>query len=250
MPDVRTFAILGHARGWLERTPRRLWWRPRRWRVNARLDEAKDAEVEPSETLAATAPTKDRINQAAIELFYRQGYNATSLRQIADSVGLQVGSLYNHISSKEELLWRIMSDVMLELIEFTEEQLAAVGDQPVDRLNTFLRSSVHFHAIRRKETFIGNSELRGLSEEHLAEVMALRDRYEEILRSTIEAAQERGQIDVDDLHLATFAALAMCTSVARWFRLDGRLSLADVEEQLPRLFGPIATASIKGSARP
>ena len=52
-------------------------------------------------SVAADLPTKERIVDAAIDLFHRQGYNATSLRQIADEVGLQVGSLYNHMRSKE-----------------------------------------------------------------------------------------------------------------------------------------------------
>lgn len=195
-----------------------------------------------SPAAVAVAPTKDRINDAAIELFYRQGYNATSLRQIADSVGLQVGSLYNHIRSKEELLYSIMSGVMLELIAYTEAEMEAVGDDPVERLRAFLRSSVHFHATQRKETFIGNTELRGLAADRREEVVALRDQYEALLLRTIQHAQDRGRIAVEDVQLATFAALAMCTSVAVWFRPEGRLSLADLEEQLPRLFGPLATA--------
>ena len=194
-----------------------------------------------SAQVEVTVPTKDRINDAAIELFFRQGYNATSLRQIADSVGLQVGSLYNHIRSKEELLYGIMSEVMLELIEYTEEQMVAAGEDPLERLVAFLRASVHFHGTRGKQTFIGNTELRGLSEERRSEVVALRDRYEQMLKRTIQAARDRGQIQVEDVQLASFAALAMCTSVATWFRPEGRLSLEDIEAQLPRLFGPLAT---------
>ncbi len=193
--------------------------------------------------IAATAPTKERINDAAVELFYRQGYNATSLRQIADGVGLQVGSLYNHISSKEDLLYTIMSEVMLELIAYTEAEMEAAGDDHVERLRAFLRSSVHFHATRRKQTFIGNTELRGLVDDRRAEIVALRDRYEQLLIAAIEAARDDGVIDVDDVQLAAYAALAMCTSVATWFRPEGRLTLADIEAQLPHLFGPLATAS-------
>ena len=192
-----------------------------------------------SEVVAKT-PTRDRINDAAIQLFCRQGYNATSLRQIADSVDLQVGSLYNHIRSKEELLFAIMREVMLELFDHSQEAMASAGDDPLQRLVAFLRSSVHFHATRRKQTFIGNTELRGLSDERRAEIVALRDRYEELLVYTIVAARDRGQIEVEDPQLAAFAALAMCTSVATWFRSEGRLSLEDIEEQLPRLFGPLA----------
>ena len=193
--------------------------------------------------IAATATTKQRINDAAVELFCRQGYNATSLRQIADGVGLQVGSLYNHISSKEELLFSIMREVMLELIAYTEAEMEAAGDDHVERLRAFLRSSVHFHATRRKQTFIGNTELRGLAADRREEIVALRDRYEQLLIATIESARDEGVIEVEDVQLAAYAALAMCTAVATWFRPEGRLALADIEQQLPRLFGPLATVS-------
>lgn len=192
--------------------------------------------------VAEMAPTKAKIIDVAIDLFHQQGYNATSLRQIADGVGLQVGSLYNHMSSKEELLFDVMRGVMVELIEHTERQMAAAGDDPVAEVQAFLAASIHYHATRQKETFIGNSELRGLSEEHRAEVVALRDGYESLLRDALTRAAASGAMEVEDVQLATFAALAMCTSVATWYRPHGRLSLDDLQMLLPGLFGPLAAA--------
>ena len=194
-------------------------------------------------SVATEAPTKARIIDAAVDLFHRQGYNATSLRQIADGVGLQVGSLYNHMASKEQLLYDIMSEVMVELIEATEAEMAAADGDTLDRVRAFLRTSINFHATRRKQTFIGNTELRGLSPEHLEEIVELRDRYESMLRGSLEAAQEAGTIEVEDVQLATFAALALCTSVATWYRPNGRLSLEDLDRMLPQLFGPLCAAS-------
>jgi AcrR family transcriptional regulator len=189
--------------------------------------------------MTAEAPTRARIVDAAVDLFHRQGYNATSLREIADEVGLQVGSLYNHMASKEQLLYDIMREVMEELIEHTEEEMAAAGADTLERVRAFLRASIHFHATRQKQTFIGNTELRGLSPEHRREVVALRDRYETILREALQAAQDEGSLDLEDVQLATFAALALCTSVATWYRPDGRLSLEDLDRLLPGFFGPL-----------
>lgn len=190
-----------------------------------------------------TAPpvhTSDRIMAAAVDLFHRQGYNATSLRQIADAVDLQVGSLYNHLSSKEELLFTIMRQVMVELIGHVEPALDEAGDDPVERVRAFMRASVGFHATRRPETFIGNAELRSLSGEHRREVVELRDRYEQLLAVPLSDAAESGAMTVADVPLATYLALAMCSSVARWYRPEGRLSIEDVEDLVPRNFGPLA----------
>jgi AcrR family transcriptional regulator len=187
---------------------------------------------------AASTP-RQRILEAAVDLFHREGYYATSLRQLADAVGLQVGSLYNHIDSKEALLGDIMRTVLVELIEETEREMAAAGERPVARVRAFLRTSIRFHAERRKETFIGNTELRGLDDANRREIVALRDRYELMLREALEAGVTAGELEIPDVQLATLAALAICTNVAVWYRPDGRLSLEEVQELLPRTFGPL-----------
>lgn len=193
----------------------------------------------PAEPVPAVH-TSERIVDASIDLFARQGYNATSLRQIADAVELQVGSLYNHLSSKEELLFSIMKDVMVELLDHIESALACAGDDPVDRVRAFMRASVAFHATRQNQTFICNSELRSLSEAHRGEVVALRDAYERLLSDSLEAAHDSGAMHVADVQLATYSALAMCSSVAAWYRPDGRLTIAEVGDLLPGFFGPLA----------
>ena len=191
-------------------------------------------------SVRAIDSTRTRVIEAAVDLIHLQGYNATSLRQIADRVGLQVGSLYNHISSKEALLFEIMRGVLDELIADTEREMAEAGPEPLARALAFFRTSIRFHALRRKETFIGNTELRGLSEEHRAEIVQRRDRYETLLRGAFTACQEEGCIEVEDVQLATRAALALCTSIATWYRPGGRLSLDDLQARLPALFAPFA----------
>ena len=65
-----------------------------------------------SRTKGSSGPrTKDEIHKAGRELIFRHGYEAVSLRQLAQAVGLQQGSLYNHISSKQDLLFLLMKDI-------------------------------------------------------------------------------------------------------------------------------------------
>src|SRR3954467_3745345 len=72
------------------------------------------------------AKTKARIRGVASELFFEQGYHATSMRQIADGAGVRVGSLYNHFTNKEDLLFRIAYETM-------EEMIARANDATVHR---------------------------------------------------------------------------------------------------------------------
>src|SRR5204863_5063982 len=99
-------------------------------------------------------------------LVYKHGFQATTLRHIASRVGIQVGSLYNHITSKGELLFDIMETVMQALLE-DQGQVAQEPDV-VERMRLLVYHHVRFHGERAKEVFIGNSELRSLNRQQRA----------------------------------------------------------------------------------
>jgi len=74
-------------------------------------------------------PTTERIRATALALFARQGYEATTLAQIAAAVGIRKPSLYNHIASKQALF--------LELVETVEAEFFATLDTSLRRYATF-----------------------------------------------------------------------------------------------------------------
>ena len=173
--------------------------------------------------------TADAIREAAAELFHKHGYEATSLRQVAAEVGIQVGSLYNHISGKEMLLRWIMVGIMEDLLAAQQAALEGYTDA-VDQLRAIVDVHVRFHAARARDVFIGNSELRALSPEYRAEVVRLRDQYEAGLREVVERVAAEGRADVLDVQLQVYAIIAMGTHVASWYRPDGGKSLDDIVE--------------------
>jgi TetR/AcrR family transcriptional regulator, cholesterol catabolism regulator len=173
------------------------------------------------------ARTADAIRHAAVDLFYRHGYATTTLRDIARTVGIQVGSLYNHIPSKEQLLYSIMSEVMHDLLASLSKALEPYTE-PVDRLRAAVEYHVMFHAERAKEVFVGNSELRSLTRANRRAVVELRDRYEAIFLQILERGAEAGVFYFTDAKLLTYAILAMGTQVSSWYRPRGRLSLQQV----------------------
>lgn len=183
--------------------------------------------------------TSRAIVDAAVTLFHRQGYQATTLRQIADEVGVQVGSLYNYISSKEQLLFDIMRRIMVDLVDGVRAELDGVDD-PLERVERFMRYSIRFHGERQEETFIGNTELRSLSPGMKQSIVGLRDEYETLLRSALTDAAASGQIDVHDPQLATFAGLAVCSHVATWYQPGGRRALDDIADDLCAAYAPLA----------
>jgi TetR/AcrR family transcriptional regulator, cholesterol catabolism regulator len=172
------------------------------------------------------ARTAEAIRQAAVELFYKHGYDTTSLRDIAEVVGVNVGSLYNHIPSKEQLLFSIMSGVMHDLLASLERALEPYSEA-VDRMRAAVECHVTFHAERAKEIFVGNSELRSLTKPDRP-VVGLRDRYEANFLRILEQGAEAGVFHYTDAKLLTYAILATGTQVSAWYKTRGRLSLRQI----------------------
>jgi TetR/AcrR family transcriptional regulator, cholesterol catabolism regulator len=173
-------------------------------------------------------PTPDAIRQAAIELFYEHGYEATTLREIAAKVGIRVGSLYNHISSKDELLSSIMLGIMDDLLATQRAVLRQHKDDPLERLCASIDTHIRFHANRAQEVFIGNSELRSLPPQDRRRVVAKRDQYEKLVRGIIEALGQQGSARVLNLRLQTYAIIAIGTHVSTWYKPRGPMSLDDI----------------------
>ncbi|BCW58594.1 TetR family transcriptional regulator [Arthrobacter sp. StoSoilB20] len=167
------------------------------------------------------------IRAEAAKLFFERGYDATSLRQVATASGLRVGSLYNHIDSKEHLLLQIMGGIMDDLMDSIRRAVAVDGD-PVDRLQAALAAHLRFHAERAREVFIGNAELRSLSEDARGVVIAKRHEYELFLQRLIEEADRAGLADVVDARIHVYSFVAQATHIASWFKPGGRMSLDEI----------------------
>lgn len=205
--------------------------------------------------------TREAIREVAADLFFEHGYEATSLRAVAAGVGIQVGSLYNHISGKDELLTDIMVSVMDTLEPDVMKAADAAGPGAVARLRAALDAHIRYHAEHAREVFIGNSELRSLSSTHRKAVLARRRQYEQYIRELVQAAAEETGVDLLNARLQTYAILALGMHVSSWYRPGGPLGLDEVVELFTRISlrqigvedsgaAPVAARRSRRSARP
>jgi AcrR family transcriptional regulator len=172
--------------------------------------------------------TAEGIRTVALDLFYKRGFQATSLRHIAARVGIQVGSLYNHITSKGDLLFEIMETVMLDLLE-DQRQVAQTSDV-VERMRLLVYHHVKFHGERAEEVFIGNSELRSLNRQHRQRIVGLRREYELMFQKELEDGIRQGKFLPVDVQITAYGIIAMATWVSAWYSSRGRLSLQEIAE--------------------
>jgi AcrR family transcriptional regulator len=169
------------------------------------------------------------ITTAAINLFFTQGYFATSISAIARACDIQKASIYYHFPSKEALLFSIMTTTMDDLMDFLQGNLAD-RTHVEERMRAAVRSHVCFHLNRQKETFIASSELRGLSPDHLQAIVAKRDSYESIFQELIQTGIREQVFCPGDVRILSYAILTLCTAGASWFKPEGRLSVDAIAE--------------------
>jgi AcrR family transcriptional regulator len=173
--------------------------------------------------------TQELIYQAAVRLFRERGYHATSVRDIAAAVGIQPATIYHYFGGKEALLFTIMERVLLHLLE--EQKVAVrISDNPVEQLAEMVRVHVRIHCERPLEAFIGDYELRALSGDLYAQILAYRDQYQATFRQVIEEGVRQGVFSVPDIRVTTNILLVMATASVSWFHPDGRLPLEEIAD--------------------
>ena len=188
--------------------------------------------------------TSQRIEEAALELFYERGFRATTMREIALSCGLTAGALYNHFSSKDELLAQIMTRVHVDLERTLEEATASAGDDPREQLKAYCRAHARFHTKSIKEARVASREIDSLQNGALADVISARRRSSALLRDILKRGSEAGLFDVPDEKVVANLILTMAVSIANWYRIDGDMAGDDVAD----LDAELALRMVKGGS--
>jgi AcrR family transcriptional regulator len=154
---------------------------------------------------------RNELTREAARLFAEKGYHGTSIGEIADALGVQKGSLYAHIKSKQDLLY----ETMLEGARAFHAGLDAIPDElpATDKIRLALRSHLRVVADQLEVATVFVQEWRYLEGERRDEILGERRRYEERIRALFREGRELGELrtDLDD---ATAALLAL--SAANW----------------------------------
>ena len=154
---------------------------------------------------------RSQLTREAARLFAEKGYHGTSIGDLAKAMGVQKGSLYAHISSKEDLLYETMrdgADAFHDALDGIPDDLPAT-----DKIRHALRGHLRVVAEQLDVATVFMREWRYLEGERREEILAERKRYEDRIRALFREGRERGGLrtDLDD---ATAALLTL--SAANW----------------------------------
>jgi AcrR family transcriptional regulator len=157
------------------------------------------------------ATRRSELTRTAARLFAEKGYHGTSIGDLAKAMGVQKGSLYAHISSKEDLLY----ETMREGADAFHAALDAIPDDlpATEKIRLALRGHLRVVAEQLDVATVFIREWRYLEEERREEILAERRRYEDRIRALFREGRELGGLrsDLDD---ATAALLML--SAANW----------------------------------
>lgn len=178
----------------------------------------------------ANAQRKQQILGAALELFAERGYFGTSMQDIAHAVGIRASSLYNHVSSKEQVLAELCVGWMGQLLVTFDAAMAGESPDPVRRLDRAVRTHLRFHAQHALAVRVVNHEFTALEPKNRAQVVNLRRDYVVRWKEIVLSGVESGVFRVPDPKIAVYALIDMGLSVSQWFDPKGTYDTAQLGE--------------------
>ncbi|CAI8973941.1 MULTISPECIES: TetR/AcrR family transcriptional regulator [unclassified Pseudomonas] len=173
---------------------------------------------------------RGKLLQMAAHLFRNKGYERTTVRDLASAVGIQSGSIFHHFKSKDEILRAVME----ETIRYNTALMRAALAQ-----STSVRERVLALIRCELQSIMGGSgeamavlvyEWRSLSEGGQAQVLALRDIYEQIWLQVLGEAKDAGLIRGDLFITRRFLTGALSWTTT-WFRPDGSMNLDQLADE-------------------
>jgi TetR/AcrR family transcriptional regulator, cholesterol catabolism regulator len=188
---------------------------------------------DPPEPDGQGAETKQRILSTAITLFGERGTDSCTMRDLAAAVGIKAPAIYNHFSSKEEVLAAAMEDI---LGRFLWEQVASLPDFAMeDWLEEVITRHVRFQLQNPRLADASDALLNGPGKKEnlpapvYRRILGLQREYTELFCALIRAAWPTA--DRRQGMMAAFAMAAMCDRVSGWYDPGGRLSIEEVAQR-------------------
>ena len=175
-----------------------------------------------------------RTLNTAVDLFYENGYDKTTLEAVAERLGVTKPFIYSHFSSKADLLADICARGISASLE-AMESVKAMDASPTERL--ILLSQRFVTAVLDNQMYIAifTREEKGLAPADLERINAMRRTFDKQLTDLIREGVKAGEFEVSDPHLAALSIGGMVSWAYVWFRPEGRLSVAQAAEQMTQL---------------
>jgi AcrR family transcriptional regulator len=179
--------------------------------------------------------TRHKIQKAAVDRFYRDGFARTTVDDIVVEAGVTKGAFYHHFRSKNEVLARIQEDLLNQQLE-RFEQVIRSHDTASDRLMALVATIIRTAVEDRAAVTVWSREHENLEPDHSTPILALRERLDAVVADTIAEGVASGEFrQSGPARVLAFGIVGMCTWVQEWFSQRGELSVDEIAELYGRL---------------
>ena len=174
------------------------------------------------------------IVKTAAKLIRERGYVAMSMRDLADEMGVKAASIYNHISSKNQILELIIMQLAKEFIE----QIKAVDQTPKAslQLQQIIEHHIDLSIERPNSIAVLNNDWIHLNEEQLVIFKQMRSQYEDELRLIIEKGIAQNEFKPIHSEIIMFSLLSTLRNLHLWIKKRGGIEQSILIDDVNRIF--------------
>lgn len=174
---------------------------------------------------------KDVIVRKAATLFREKGYKAASMRDLAEAVGVEAASLYNHIKSKSELLHELVFSVankfVLKMDEIESENISSL-----QKMEKLLRFHITEMINNYEEVYVSDREWKHLSDPYLSNYQNQRRVYRKRIAAIIENGIRNKEIKNIDAPTVVLIFLHAVSGIESWHRSTKKITAVELEQNM------------------
>lgn len=177
------------------------------------------------------ASKKELILEKAATMFRQKGFAATSMRDLAETVGIEAASLYNHIRSKNEILEAICFDVA-NRFNTNMSSIEAGQQNSIWKIETLLRFHIRQMIEKYEEVYVSDREWKHLEEPYLSNFQNQRRSYRKKFASIIEEGIQKNEIKNIDAPTAVLIILHAVSGIESWHRSTAKINATELEDNM------------------
>jgi TetR/AcrR family transcriptional regulator, cholesterol catabolism regulator len=169
------------------------------------------------------------ILEKAKTLFWYQGYQSTSIKDIACDCDCRPANIYNYFSSKEEILYEVIYQITNQLVSLVKPLGEDNITSPVELMQSLV--SVHFGFLvnmKQSTVLITDTGLKDLSAQHRQSIIELRKVYENSVLHIIRRGRESGDFANLDERIICYLITSVIVRSSVWFSPENRLNTDEV----------------------
>jgi AcrR family transcriptional regulator len=188
-------------------------------------------------TREALVDSRQEILRTAARLFQQQGYDATSMNDVATALKVSKAGLYHHFQSKDDILFELMNHALNITQERVVDRVRGVAD-PEERLRMLIRLHVEvILSVRDREITVLLHENHPLPPSLRKRINGRKKEYVRFVEKLISEVQHvRQSRRTVSSRAATFALLGMINWIYQWYKPEGALNCQQISSQFTEIF--------------